>query len=210
MFQKFFSISSVLPLLLLCSFSYRYHGAINVQFSYQGGILKFRTVRCIREAKACKSDQNICSKIFKSDEMLFTSASFVGFYSHLDVLLIYLYSFKVSVSYFPAADTVALSSFFPQLFFCKLPEITFSDSSNDLVSWNIPLDTLESYPFRQNTLYLCNQFSSFFVRKSLVISCFPEPMKRSSFGYKGRVNFEIVWLEARIFEELFETFEVQL
>src|SRR5450756_1479084 len=89
---------------------------------------------------------------------------------------------RQGMSHFPAADTAALSSFFSKLFFRKLSEVTLSDSCEDLVGGNIALDTLESYPFRQDRLYVCNKFCCLFIRNSFIFPCFPEPVQRSTFS----------------------------
>ena len=147
-----------------------------MQFSYQGCILQFRAVRGGRKTQSCKPYQDICSKIFKCNEMFCAFAGFIGFYSQFDIFFIYFSSFEASMPYFSAANTAAFSSFFSQFFFCKLPEIALSDPCKDLVGRNITLDTLEPYPFRQDCFYVCNKFCCLFIRKSLIFPCFPEPV----------------------------------
>src|SRR5664280_2974343 len=136
-------------------------------------------------------------------------AGCVGFDSKLDILLVRFSPSKAGMSDFPAADTAAFSSLFSKLFFGKLPEVTFSDACKDLVGGNIALDTLESYPFRQDCLYVCNKFCSLFVRNSFIFPCFPEPVQRSTFSHKSRINLEIIGPEARVLKELFKTSKVQ-
>ncbi|MPN24213.1 hypothetical protein SDC9_171607 [bioreactor metagenome] len=108
-----------------------------------------------------------------------------------------------------AAYAATLSSFFPEFFFCKLPEVTFPHACKYLVSRNVSLNALKSYPFRQDSLYVCNEFCRFFVGKSLIFPSFPHSVQRCAFGHKCRINLQVVRSEARIFKEFFKSLQVE-